>query len=304
MTTDALTEVLSGKITDWSELGSAAGRIKVILDKDLADALTLSGLAGRSVVISPAVELVSGDEAVSDLVEADIGSLGLVGFGEEGAANPVPVEECGLVYEPRRFTAKTEEYPLTRRLFMYYSPKVSPSAAPSFVRYSQSSEGQGVIEKNGLVDLRIEGQNPSAFSEAVTNAARIVPQNQNVISRLRTKTLQSRRQSVTFRFDTGSAQLDSRALRDAERLAEHIREDDRDTESTITLVGYADSRGDYTSNCGLSEQRATSVADALREEGISGEIKVMGACEELPVACNTTDAGRSLNRRVEVWFQR
>lgn len=303
ISTDALTEVLAGRITDWRELGSAAGPITVVVDKDLADALTLDGLAGRPVRLGPEVRLVSGDATVADMVAAEINAFGLVTFGSEGDAAPVSVAECGLVYEPRRFTAKTEEYPLTRRLYMYYSPQTTPSAAPSFVRYAQSLEGQEIIEQQGLVDLRIEGQTPAAFSEANANSARVAPQNVDVISRLRTETLQSRRLSVTFRFETGSSQLDSRALRDAERLVAYLRESGRGTDATMTLIGYADSRGGYASNCALSERRAGAVAQALRAEGVNGEIKVLGACEEIPVACNTTDTGRSLNRRVEVWLE-
>ncbi|HET9130925.1 MAG TPA: OmpA family protein [Terriglobia bacterium] len=59
--------------------------------------------------------------------------------------------------------------------------------------------------------------------------------------------------------------------------------------------------GSESSNQTLSENRANSVRDYLVSEGVpSSSITAKGFGEDRPVASNDTDAGRQLNRRVEL----
>lgn len=73
-------------------------------------------------------------------------------------------------------------------------------------------------------------------------------------------------------------------------------------EKTIIVVaGHTDSQGSESYNQGLSERRATSVADYLMGKGvIEARIDAVGFGETTPIADNGTDEGRSLNRRVEL----
>lgn len=67
------------------------------------------------------------------------------------------------------------------------------------------------------------------------------------------------------------------------------------------IVGHTDDVGDSGKNAVLSEQRAKSIAQILQNSGIPiANIYYQGAGETLPIADNSTDAGRQLNRRVEV----
>ena len=73
------------------------------------------------------------------------------------------------------------------------------------------------------------------------------------------------------------------------------------------LVGFADSYGPFEENRRLSLARARTVRSALQavsgRDLSQGELQVAGFSEIMPVACNDTDRGRSLNRRVEVWLR-
>lgn len=72
-------------------------------------------------------------------------------------------------------------------------------------------------------------------------------------------------------------------------------------ESELLIVGHTDARGTDTYNMGLSDRRAASARAYLTSLGVDGSrIRTAGRGEAEPVASNETDAGRALNRRVEV----
>ena len=69
----------------------------------------------------------------------------------------------------------------------------------------------------------------------------------------------------------------------------------------IEIIGYTDNIGSEEKNTLLSENRALSVANYLIENGISEQrIKKAGFCSSNPIGDNSTEAGRALNRRIEI----
>ncbi|MFQ5345537.1 MAG: OmpA family protein [Mariprofundus sp.] len=71
--------------------------------------------------------------------------------------------------------------------------------------------------------------------------------------------------------------------------------------STIRITGHTDSRGSAEYNQRLSEERAQAVKWYLSDRGVdSRRIVTEGRGEMQPRATNETEAGRQLNRRVEM----
>jgi outer membrane protein OmpA-like peptidoglycan-associated protein len=71
--------------------------------------------------------------------------------------------------------------------------------------------------------------------------------------------------------------------------------------SVVEVAGHTDNKGTSEYNQGLSERRASTVANYLESRGLdSKRLIVVGAGEEHPVASNDTEAGRAQNRRVEL----
>jgi outer membrane protein OmpA-like peptidoglycan-associated protein len=69
----------------------------------------------------------------------------------------------------------------------------------------------------------------------------------------------------------------------------------------IVVAGHTDSSGSDALNQRLSVQRAQSVSGYLSTAGILNDrIESIGFGEKQPVANNNTDAGKELNRRVEI----
>lgn len=99
-------------------------------------------------------------------------------------------------------------------------------------------------------------------------------------------------------FDFDSATLRDNARRDLREFASSMREFKG---SNILIVGHTDSVGDESYNQQLSERRAESAGDYLREQNIDPDrLTIRGQGESEPVASNESADGRQRNRRVEV----
>lgn len=71
--------------------------------------------------------------------------------------------------------------------------------------------------------------------------------------------------------------------------------------AAITVIGHTSSEGSEDYNQDLSERRAAAVTEALVSRGLdAGRLAAAGRGEAEPIADNATEAGRALNRRVEV----
>ncbi|AXE21722.1 flagellar motor protein MotB [Runella rosea] len=102
-------------------------------------------------------------------------------------------------------------------------------------------------------------------------------------------------------FETGKADLQDKSRTELNKLIEELK-----LQSTlrIEIAGHTDDVGDPKQNQILSQKRAQSVADYLITAGISRErIRAIGFGEAKPMAPNTSEENRQLNRRIEwrIW---
>lgn len=72
----------------------------------------------------------------------------------------------------------------------------------------------------------------------------------------------------------------------------------------ITLEGHADERGSPEYNIALGEQRAKSVANMLKVQGVAeSQLEIVSYGEEKPAVFGSDEASWERNRRVEVIYQ-
>ncbi|CAN5205247.1 OmpA family protein [soil metagenome] len=101
---------------------------------------------------------------------------------------------------------------------------------------------------------------------------------------------------VLFAFN--KSELNPAALPRLDKLADFLKQY---PERKLSIEGYTDSIGSDSYNVGLSQKRAEAVRTALVMRGVDpSRIVARGYGKSYPVADNTTDDGRSMNRRVEV----
>jgi general secretion pathway protein A len=103
-------------------------------------------------------------------------------------------------------------------------------------------------------------------------------------------------------FDYNSNEVPENVYSDLNRVAKAARQD---PDVTIVVRGYTDSRGSAVYNKQLSEYRANIIKSYLVSQGISpGRVEAIGMGEENPLESNMLEAGRKVNRRVEVEISR
>lgn len=111
-------------------------------------------------------------------------------------------------------------------------------------------------------------------------------------------------EGIKITFDSGilypinSAELQPNAKTELSQLATTLK---KYPDTNILIEGHTDNTGTRQINQPLSERRAESVASYLSSMGVDrGRMTTMGYADQQPVADNSTAAGRSQNRRVEI----
>lgn len=99
-------------------------------------------------------------------------------------------------------------------------------------------------------------------------------------------------------FDVNKSALSPASKTNLNDLAETLKKYE---DTNILIEGHTDSTGTDAINEKLSEERAKSVTDYLTAQGVAGSrITSKGYGSMQPVADNSTEQGRTENRRVEV----
>ncbi len=108
--------------------------------------------------------------------------------------------------------------------------------------------------------------------------------------------------AVTFKsdilFPVNSAVLQPGANDEITRVAQVLTQYPA---TNITIAGHTDSTGSDALNQDLSERRANAVKSALAARGVApARMTAIGFGESKPIADNSTESGRTINRRVEI----
>ncbi len=309
---DNIAKIFAGQITDWSQAGLPPGKINVYSVSQQSGTFSSFDsqvMQPRGLTLAGSAKLLLSTAEVADAVAADVNGIGVTSFAFLRTAKGLNVESsCGLITRPSVFTVKTEEYPLTRRLFLYTSAKPAHPHIKGFLDFALSQRAQPVIANAQFVDqspvsLGLEDQGGRiAYALNAPGEDFDIVQMRQLIADMNG----ARRLSITYRFKSGSVELDTKARADIDRLV-GLAATPELRGRQLLLLGFADSVGPYQANAALAVGRATKVRDTLLAAGRSAIdpslVVHKGYSELAPVACNDHLEGRNLNRRVEVWVR-
>lgn len=99
-------------------------------------------------------------------------------------------------------------------------------------------------------------------------------------------------------FDSNSAEIKPAFNSTMDKIADVLV---RYGKTYLVIIGHTDNVGTTEYNQALSQRRANAVRDYLQNQGVVPErLETLGKGETEPRAANTSEDGRSLNRRVEI----
>lgn len=312
LTYDQLRGIFSGEILNWSELGGDDHPINLAnYEEESTNYDFFMGyLYGDDIPTVLPRAIASDDQAMSNLVFQDPYAIGYLGYAFRRGAKPVNlINECGIPMNADAFSAKTEEYSLSRRMYLYNRGDTLNDQARAFLDFATSEEADDVILKSGFIDLSIKRRSQgegdprrAALVEAVSSGT--AGFEGTVMEEMIAKMEKNDRLSTTFYFRLGSSNVDERGQTDMERLIRYLSSEPAGT--TVTFVGFTDNIGAFDPSRQLSADRATQIADDVAQmagsslPGITFETAGFGPIA--PNACNADERGRAINRRVEVWI--
>lgn len=201
---DTLRNIFSGRVRDWAELGGRPGTITVYARDDKSGTYdTFKSLVLGQETLSSAARRFESSSELSDRVAADVNGIGFIGLPYVRQAQALAVaERGGRPIRPDHFSVATEDYALARRLYLYVPSHNIHALAREFAEFSQAQEGQQIAERVGFISQNILAVDVITQPDAPEEYS--------------TLTAGARRLSINFRFHQGSAQLDSKAMRDLE----------------------------------------------------------------------------------------
>jgi len=288
LSVEQVARLFSGEIANWRELGGANAAVELHARDDQSgtyDTFKELVLGSQGKTLATNATRYESNDALSLAVSRRSGAIGFVGLASVGKSKALAITDGdSQPMPPTTALVATEDYPLSRRLFLYADPQKQSKWTREFLTFVHSPAGQAIVEKSGYVaqaiaPIRLPAQAamPAAYQQLAREAQRL---------------------TVNFRFAEGSAQLDNKAQRDVQRLIDYLNSHDKQMNAAV-LVGFGDARNDPARTALLSKLRAMAVRRELARGGILVK-EINGLGDQLPVASNS-EAGRIKNRRVEVW---
>ena len=168
----------------------------------------------------------------------------------------------GIEQAATAFNVKTEDYPLARRLYIF-TPFPLEGYARQFENFIAADDRADDLlslppaiddrleSQGGMFDQKIEAMpddHPNSLNARETKADRASLERFGDIS------TRGQRLSITYRFSSGSDQLDTKARQDIRRLARYLQ--NTRTRPTGLLAGFTDDVGSVSANLGLAARRA------------------------------------------------
>jgi len=145
LTMDQLAAIFACEITDWKAVGGAPDPIRIYArdaNSGTYDTFKSAVLKAKGKQLCPAAERYYSNHELSGNVRTNPQAIGFVGLAYIGAAKALSLADCGLAYRPTSYSVKTEEYPISRRLFMYIPKQSKTPFSSAFLTFIQSDRAK------------------------------------------------------------------------------------------------------------------------------------------------------------------
>ncbi len=313
ITTPELARILAGEIDNWADLGGPNAPIALHLhdaQSGLGQATIDRVLVPSGLILAAGVRHHESSKSLIKAVVSDPFAFGVTSRSETGDSWVLALKgNCGFTLNATRRAVKAEDYPLTSPLFLYLPARRFPKLVREFLAYLRDPLAQLVTRRAGFVDLApeeivIDAQG-NRFVNAITQAGDEIDLAE--LQRMTAALGPLKRLTTTFRFEAGSARLDAQSRSNVLQLARAMELGIYDARRLV-FVGFSDGDGGAAANRDIAMRRAMAVraavtraAEAANLSRINLGVEAFG--EAMPMACDDSEWGRQINRRVEVWVR-
>lgn len=284
-----IAKIFSGEITNWADVGGNSQAINIYArDNNSGTWDTFKSLVLGKIPLSHKALRFESNNTLAVNVSSDRAGIGFTSLASVGVNKALAIADNNTAYlKPNHLTVASEDYLLSRRLFMYSRPFPQNKYVKPFIEYCLSSQGQERVKSVGFVSQNIE---------TVTQTV-----NPNTPVDYQQLAKEAERLSVNFRFNKTSAELDNKAKDDIQRLVDFYQLQTEQIE--ITLVGFSNTKRSPSVAKIISKMRAQAVKTALQEEGIKVK-NLLALGDNISVVANNSKESSVKNGRVEVWVKK
>lgn len=287
---DTIARIFAGEIGSWKDIEGNDKAIGLYARDDKSGTFdTFKNLVLDKRKLSGNAKRYEDSSKLSADVANDPAGIGFIGlpYIKSSKALAISASDAGGAIYPNAFTVAREEYPLSRRLYMYLPPKTSNPLAREFMEFVLSDDGQEIVEKTGFVSLAVRAETP------------VLPD--NAPSEFRSLVEGAERLSLSIRFRPDTISFDNRSRRDFDRLIHSLERKELQGRKVL-LFGFSDV-GEGKKSKEIADQWTKLVAGELTARGVKSAL-AMGMGSIMQLAEGGTNDGKLRNNRVEVWLSR
>ena len=156
---DQLSQIYQGKITNWKEVGGEDLKI-VVISRDSSSGTFESWdhFVMKKAKVAPTAQMLASNGALVTAVAKNRYAIAYLGIGYVNKSVK-PLQVNGITASIQ--TALSNEYPLSRELYMYTNGEPTGEVA-KFIAFVKSAEGQKIVTKEGFVPLVASGKKNKA----------------------------------------------------------------------------------------------------------------------------------------------
>jgi phosphate transport system substrate-binding protein len=287
---DTIARIFSGETASWKDAGGADRAIGLYARDDKSGTYdSFKSMVLDKKKLNGSAKRYEDSNKLSADVSIDPNGIGFIGlpYIKSSKALAISSGDAAAAIYPNTFTVAREEYPLSRRLYMYVPPKTKNPMVRDFMEFVLSDDGQQVVDKVGFVSLVVRAETP------------VLPD--NTPPEFKSLVEGAERLSLSIRFRPDTISFDNRSRRDFDRLIHSLERKELQGRK-VMLFGFSDvSEGKKSKE--VADQWTKLVAGELVSRGVNPSV-TMGMGSVMQLAEGGTKDGKLRNNRVEVWLSR
>lgn len=298
LTREQLIGILNGSIKNWSDLGvNIEGEIQLILPDSLSGTWNL--LHSRTLktdgsVLRPGAMRLYNHDSIARYVYTNRNALGILSYANKHSNNLVSLKTLSGNVMPGTYTISRNEYPLSRRLYLYADYQKLNADAKAFFDYCKGPGASRAVNR-GFVGNEIFAM-PATLDFDYSDSI-----GKDDLEKIKPLMTIGRCLNISIHFDASGIVLEPGEQSRISRAAQFLLKPEN-VEKTVFVIGFSDPAAGFSGpNREASLARARVVEKYLSEFGIKPVTVGLGASS--PIGWQNSPDADWLNRRVQIWVK-